>query len=262
MGYHTHNIITIFENEEAFEEIKSSSKDFFRYHQIKIFQKPFEGIIIQINENEVQYDFLRGEVSEKYDTTLEQEVYDNIYSSLENIPKFSQRFLEKNFAYIEADCFGGTCMYEGYIMKNGEKVLAQESTYNGHITLLRFFEKNYNQGYFEPFTRGFFTKRAEIKGEVKDFTLPALWLLMKTDYGEKQEYNIYVNSQYVSFSKRDIFYFDFKKDKANINISGKLYDLSEDTIQKIKSIIEESFVGVFDYKFDIHMLDTDAIIGL
>lgn len=261
MGYHTHNVITNFENQKEFEEIKSISNEFFKYHQIKIFKEPFKGIVMQINENEVQHDFYRlGKT--KYGVKTEEEVYDNIYESLDNIASFSQKFPDKSFAYIEADCFGGTCMYEGYIIKNGAKVLEQESTYTGHIPLLQNFEKTYHTEYFEPFTRDFFTKKAEIKGEIKDFTIGDLWLLINTDFGGDEEYRLYADKIHVSLSKQNDFYIDFTQKEFNIIISGKLYTLDDNIMQEIRAIIDTSFVGTFEYQFKIYILDTENVINL
>lgn len=84
----------------------------------------------------------------------------------EELPDFSRSFPDLTFVFVDADCSGGTCAYNGYACKNG-RILNKESGYNkkGDNALKNLAAKlgaNLKDGhYFKPFSRGFFTKGSE-----------------------------------------------------------------------------------------------------
>jgi|GEM_PF-3512076 len=71
-------------------------------------------------------------------------------------------FPDQRFACIEADCFGGTCMYSGDTVGPGERVYANGS--DAHQTLLAAIGVSDPSWYFAPFTRGFFDTGREPDG--------------------------------------------------------------------------------------------------
>ncbi len=52
-----------------------------------------------------------------YDAALA--LIDRIYAEL---PGWSRRFPRVTFVYLHADCFGGTCFYDGFVCRNGERL--------------------------------------------------------------------------------------------------------------------------------------------
>ncbi len=64
-------------------------------------------------------------------------------------------FPHLRFAVIEVECFGGTCVYRGYIVGPGERVSVAMSG-SAHQQLLAALGAVDPPWYFAPFTRGFF----------------------------------------------------------------------------------------------------------
>jgi hypothetical protein len=88
-----------------------------------------------------------------YETALEQS------SQIESdLCSWSQEFPTGVFAYIEADCFGGTCGYSGFACRADTIVERVEPSEHAHVGLLRHVGI-VTDGPFEPFTRVYFEGR-------------------------------------------------------------------------------------------------------
>ena len=88
-----------------------------------------------------------------YETALEQNRL--VESELLN---WSQEFPAASFTYIEADCFGGTCLYSGFACQADAILERVEPSRHVHVSLLRHVGI-ITDGLFEPFTRVFFDGR-------------------------------------------------------------------------------------------------------
>ena len=74
------------------------------------------------------------------------------------LAEFSRQFPAARFAFIDADCFGGTCIYTGFVVQQGEVTLRVEGDKPGTESLGRLLEPlgvRLQGGYFAPFTRGY-----------------------------------------------------------------------------------------------------------
>jgi hypothetical protein len=72
--------------------------------------------------------------------------------------EFSRGFSSSTFVFIDADCFGGVCIYSGFVARAGEVHLRVESEKPGLETLrqlLLCLGVRLQSGYFEPFVRGY-----------------------------------------------------------------------------------------------------------
>ena len=79
-------------------------------------------------------------------------------SASDELPVFSASYPDATFLWVDADCFGGTCLYSGYGCRDGHILVKEESpTTNSLRPLVQVFgvELRPDQ-YFSPFTRGFF----------------------------------------------------------------------------------------------------------
>ena len=119
-------------------------KEKFPLFNVKMFSKDFNGIIGQ-----AYLDDIYTNDDEEYEKIL-GEIY--IENKLIN---FSKIYPNKIIGYIEMDCHGGLCLYEGFVVKNGELIFRQEYKNNGHIDILKRININYEGPFFEPFTRTF-----------------------------------------------------------------------------------------------------------
>lgn len=74
----------------------------------------------------------------------------------DDLPQLSTQFPEVFFAYIEADCVGGTCLYDGYCCCDGKIFFAVDRpNEDSHDVLLERIGIN-PPGRFAPFKRGYF----------------------------------------------------------------------------------------------------------
>ncbi len=76
----------------------------------------------------------------------------------EELQGWTRRFPDLTFVRLEAVCFG-SCDYEGAVWRNGELLWREEGDDRGDaplITLLHYLGVTSTEGYFEPFTRGYF----------------------------------------------------------------------------------------------------------
>lgn len=121
MGYHTQNIITAFESETD-EEIIAEMRTFFPLANVKEFHSDFHGIVAQME---------RDELMRKCTTNGVQDIEEELAIIDERMIEFTKRFPKKIFVYIEVNCFGGYCSYDGFSVKNGIKIFTQESTESG-----------------------------------------------------------------------------------------------------------------------------------
>lgn len=119
-------------------------KEFFPCFTVKKFEDGFSGVIGQLDLGRL----------EKIHNILNKNIEDT--DEIENnIIDFSKLFRDKIFGYILMECFGGICYYEGFVVKNGEKIFNQEGSKDGYINILNKINNKYKKNYFEPFTREF-----------------------------------------------------------------------------------------------------------
>jgi hypothetical protein len=74
------------------------------------------------------------------------------------LANWSQEFPSAIFAYIEADCFGGTCAYSGFACRADTIIERVKPSDHAHISLLRHVDI-VTDSVFEPFTRVYFEGR-------------------------------------------------------------------------------------------------------
>ena len=80
----------------------------------------------------------------------------NAYTIADGITKISAEFRGVTFAYVDADCFGGTCLYSGFTTVDGNVISRVEPDRKGHKKLLRKVGlRIWNN--FAPFTRNYFS---------------------------------------------------------------------------------------------------------
>lgn len=88
----------------------------------------------------------------------------------EELPGWSAQHPSLTAMYLEADCFGGTCLYRGYICREG-KILLKEQALD---SLLAHIGVKLAGDYFLPFERNFFGperyfRQGEVEADLEDF---------------------------------------------------------------------------------------------
>ena len=80
----------------------------------------------------------------------------------EKLVAFSRDFSRSTFVYLEADCFGGACIYSGYAAQAGKVrlTISPESAKEGTEPLRQLMAAlgvDLGDGYFAPLTRGYWS---------------------------------------------------------------------------------------------------------
>ncbi|WP_156781819.1 hypothetical protein [Leptospira tipperaryensis] len=172
-----------------------------------------------------------------------QELEEEIALLDERAIEFSKLYPEKTFVYIDVDCFGGTCSYDGFTVKNGNTIFIQKPIQDGHRTLLKSIFPKYENVYFEPFTRDFFARKGRIEGVIQDFSLGGLFVGFDSEYKDKALYKISASSDFLLFERLEHYYFLFESDEQSddIKISGIIYKDEKEVLQEIEEFIQETF---------------------
>ena len=77
------------------------------------------------------------------------------YEIAEGVTALSTNFPNITYAHIDADCFGGTCIYSGFTIRNGTEILSVRGQPTGHKQLLRQIGFRMWYNCFAPFVRGY-----------------------------------------------------------------------------------------------------------
>lgn len=234
MSYNTRNIVTDYTSAED-DKIIAALLATFKYTQAKTFQAVFSGLVGQIDIMKLQK------------TVFDEDEVDTCsYAMQDGLEEFSKQFPHKKFVFIEADCFGGACIYSGFAVANGAILFHQSYDHSGHITMLQTICPDYEEYYFEPFTRDFFVKKGEIKGKIYDFSLAGLFLLMQTDYGQNPDFQVLpaTDNLFLQPKNKDYYFYFEELPNREIKVSGIIYRLEEKVLAAMKNIIQDSFVGI------------------
>lgn len=126
----------------------------------KTFEKPFKGIVAQVDMDKL-YDYFEGQNNIDYNDAVDYafDVIDNLEKSLS---KLSKDYENNIFLFINVDCQGGFCMNEGYAMINGKIVMQTNANKEAHVGLLQLLDQRYKGPDFYPFTRMFLSEDSNI----------------------------------------------------------------------------------------------------
>ncbi|MCU0444120.1 MAG: hypothetical protein MUE85_04325 [Microscillaceae bacterium] len=246
MSYHTKNIISNYNGADD-DPILSQLITDFKLIQVRTFAAEFRGLVGQVNILKIWNDKL---LDEDMDTLL--------YALEEGIAELSQKFPHKKFVFIEADCFGGACLYSGLVMQNGETLLEQSYDPSGHIWLLQALYPEYKEYYFEPFTRDFFRKQGDIRGLISDFSMAGLFAALHSDYKQHPDYELLTApTEYVLRAKNQTFFLHFiEQPNRRILIEGIVYQMSEAILTQLKQLIEDALYGL---TFEVKIRDLESV---
>jgi hypothetical protein len=244
MSYNTKNIITEYTGAED-DIILVQLLVAFKHIQVKTFEAGFKGLVAQLDAMKIHKTI-----------TNEDEVYELIAALEDGIEDFSRKFSHKKFAFIEADCFGGACIYFGFVMQNGEILFGQSYDHSGHIPLLQAINPAFEGHYFEPFTRDFFVKQGDIKGMIYDFSMAGLFVALNEDYRQHPDFELLIApTEYVLRPRNQNYYLHFiEQANREIQIIGIMYQLNDSIIKQIGHLVEDALYGL-NYTLEIRDLD-------
>lgn len=244
MSYSTHNIIIKIDNDEN-ELLEYFSKN-FKFFNTKKFYTPFEGIACQSNDKWTDYPFDKfpdnfftnqSEVEKYFGNGIQQK-----------INKFSAQFPDKEIAYVNIDCYGGKCSSEGFVIKNGNKILEQESHHSGHKHIIRKIYPEFNTWFFYPFTRTFFNDKGGLNGEIVNFTLPAIWMSFNMELSQNPDFEINVTENELLILNRNLFeIYLMSLSLDRIKVMGTLINNDNETIDLLIKLLESNLEGIEHY---------------
>jgi hypothetical protein len=94
------------------------------------------------------------------DEAAYEKAVDAFWQVEEQLASWSEGSPGISLAFIEADCLGGTCIYDGFVCQGGTVLERVENEKDGHVRLLRRVGIEIDGTFFLPFTRGFFAGRS------------------------------------------------------------------------------------------------------
>jgi len=122
--------------------------------QGRVITEPFHGIGVAVPSHAFTYG----------DSDEEQEQAEELAWAIEQeLVVWSRRYPATRFVFISADCFGGTCQYEGYVCEDGAILLRAQDPDEGEGGALPRLVRALGvelatPPFFEPLTRGFFER--------------------------------------------------------------------------------------------------------
>src|SRR5687768_6638987 len=118
------------------------------------FDAPFDGVLAGVDWQRLLEDY--HEDPSRFAYADEDAAHDGIAEGVrQGLPALSRRFPGKPFAYVDIDCFGGTCFYEGCIVIDGSVDATIARSQRGHLELLARLGVGELAWHFPPFERGF-----------------------------------------------------------------------------------------------------------
>src|SRR5689334_13210765 len=107
----------------------------------------------------VGYGFAFPDYQESTSDEQAEQILEPQYAAFEGLPGLSLNFPEVTFLWVEADCFGGTCLYSGYGCRAGQILVEEEDpTEEALETLVQVLGVKLGPDrFFAPFARGFFS---------------------------------------------------------------------------------------------------------
>ncbi|WP_035648261.1 hypothetical protein [Flavobacterium sp. ASV13] len=232
MSYTSYSII-IREKKDKLSDLKSIVTANFELYNVREIYTPFSGIVCQA------------------DTSFESDLV-----------QFSEKIIEKEIAYIEVDCFGGKCSSEGFIIKNGVKVFEQDFHHSAHKFLLQKLDPNFDSWFYYPFRRDFFIDKGGINGDILNFTFTVLCFTLFSDFDGNKDYIFRFADNEALLIKENCFELYFMKVNDQwTKVLGRIFNDSEETINDIKDLLEDTFLGI-EYNFNIDNFETGENLNL
>jgi hypothetical protein len=162
MGYWFSGFFLRTTDQDPLPELVSSIKEQWPRVVCRLVKEPFVGLGVRMTN------FTWGVDDEKGEDQLAIE---------DELPTWSKQHPFLTVVYLEADCFGGTCIYRGYVCQNGEIHFKEKGLERGPEPLGRLLKQIHVElrgGAFPPFGRNFFGsehyfRQGHVEEDLEDF---------------------------------------------------------------------------------------------
>lgn len=136
MGFYLRCAIARVDNDAEAERVVTAMTTVYPpFVTVRRFSSPFTGVIAAHDPSEREDD-LAWVIDEK-------------------LPQISHELGALPVAFVDVDCFGGTCMYGGHVMRDGAMVAHEPRSTSAHVRLFAHLGVDDPQWQFAPFSRGF-----------------------------------------------------------------------------------------------------------
>src|SRR5512139_409169 len=155
MGFYLRCAIAKVDDEVLADRIGRVAAEVFPpFVAVRRFDAPFAGVIAAYDPG--QLDIVENFAAHGYpDEDAAHE--DQAEGILARMGELSRAVPEVPFVYVDVDCFGGTCRYQGYAFQDGTQTHVEPFSSNAHVRLFEKLGVENPQWYFAPFTRDFMT---------------------------------------------------------------------------------------------------------
>lgn len=155
MGFYLRCAIAHVDDDARAERILATAAGVFpSFVRARRFTAPFRGVIaaydpVATSEQIVEHFAAHGFPDEDAATeAVEGAIWDHL-------AELSLAYPGLPFAYVDVDCFGGTCRYSGEIVQDGAFTHVEPTSADAHVRLFAKLGVPDPQWYFPPFTRGY-----------------------------------------------------------------------------------------------------------
>jgi hypothetical protein len=154
MGFYLRCAIAKVDEDDLAVRIEQAARELFPpFVKVRRFEFPFAGVIAGYDPN-AAHDLVEDFAAHGYSN--EEAAYEDAAEGLESrIAELSLAFAATPIAFVDVDCFGGTCMFRGSVVKDGVQIHAEPSSASAHVRLFEHLGVKDPQWHFAPFTRGF-----------------------------------------------------------------------------------------------------------
>lgn len=155
MGFYLRCAIAKVDDAALADRISAFAKELFpAFVRVRRFEAPFAGMIAAYDPS-AAHEELVGNFA-KHGYADEEAAYEDAAEAIDHrMGELSHEFPDVPLAFVDVDCFGGTCSYHGFVVKDGLQTHREASSSTAHVRLFAQLGVTDPQWHFEPFTRGF-----------------------------------------------------------------------------------------------------------
>ncbi len=155
MGFYLRCAIAKVEDDGLADRIVQASTTLFpRFVRVRRFAAPFAGVIAAYDPAATHERLVDDFAAHGYadEDAASEDAAEAIDS---RIGELSRAFPDVPFAFVDVDCFGGTCRFHGFVVRDGGSVHREDTSSTAHVRLFAQLGVADPQWHFPPFTRGF-----------------------------------------------------------------------------------------------------------
>src|SRR5262245_43017626 len=135
MGFYLRCAIAKVDDPVIAERIVVAAAELFPpFVRVRRFSQPFAGVIAGYDPTDAHEKLVDNFAAHGY--ADEEAAYEDAAEAIDSrIGDLSHEFPDVPFAFVDVDCFGGTCMFRGYVVKDVAVTHREEASSSAHVRL-------------------------------------------------------------------------------------------------------------------------------